>query len=99
MREVDRLMTEEVGISLLQMMENAGRCLATQARRMLGGDMRGRRMAVLAGRGGNGGGGPAADRRLAVGVAAAALGVLQPFSELTAGSPPQPTTLEWRGIT
>lgn len=40
MREVDRLMTKEVGISLLQMMENAGRCLATQARSMLGGDMR-----------------------------------------------------------
>lgn len=40
MREVDRLMTEEVRISLLQMMENAGRCLATHARGMLGGDAR-----------------------------------------------------------
>jgi NAD(P)H-hydrate epimerase len=64
MREVDRLMMEEVEISLLQMMENAGRALATQARQPLGGDVRGRRIVVLAGRGGNGGGGLAAARRL-----------------------------------
>lgn len=66
MREVDRVMIEEMGIVLLQMMENAGRTLAEQARRMLGGDVRGRRIVVLAGRGGNGGGGLAAARRLAV---------------------------------
>jgi NAD(P)H-hydrate epimerase len=65
MREVDRLMTEEAGISLVQMMENAGRCLAAHARGMLGGDVRGRQVVVLAGRGGNGGGGLAAARRLA----------------------------------
>ncbi len=64
MREVDRLMVEEAGISLLQMMENAGRALALRARAMLGGDARGRRVQVLAGRGGNGGGGLAAARRL-----------------------------------
>ncbi|HKO25151.1 MAG TPA: NAD(P)H-hydrate epimerase [Chloroflexota bacterium] len=64
MREVDRLMMEEVEISLLQMMENAGRALAAQARQLLGGDVRGRRIVVLAGRGGNGGGGLAAARRL-----------------------------------
>jgi NAD(P)H-hydrate epimerase len=46
------------------MMENAGRALAGQARRLLGGDVHGRRVAVLAGRGGNGGGGLAAARRL-----------------------------------
>lgn len=66
MREVDRLMVEEIGIVLLQMMENAGRTLAEQARRMLAGDVRGRRIVVLAGRGGNGGGGMAAARRLAI---------------------------------
>ncbi len=38
LREVDRLTVEEMGISLLQMMENAGRSLAEQARRILGGD-------------------------------------------------------------
>jgi NAD(P)H-hydrate epimerase len=64
MREVDRLMTDEMAISLLQMMENAGRALAQQARSMFGGDSRGRRVAVLAGPGGNGGGGLAAARRL-----------------------------------
>ncbi len=36
MREVDRLMVDEMGMSLLQMMENAGRSLAEQACRMLG---------------------------------------------------------------
>jgi NAD(P)H-hydrate epimerase len=66
MREVDRLMVEEVGIVLLQMMENAGRALAEQARRLLGGDLRGQRVVVLAGRGGNGGGGLAAARRLSI---------------------------------
>lgn len=36
MREVDRLMIDEMQIELLQMMENAGRALAEQARRYLG---------------------------------------------------------------
>ncbi len=75
-------MTEEVGISLLQMMENAGRCLATQARSMLGGDMRGRRIVVLAGRGGNGGGGLAAARRLAVWGAAVTVVLAQSLEEM-----------------
>jgi hypothetical protein len=57
MREVDRLMIEEFAISLEQMMENAGRNLALLARHLLGGDARGRRVLVLAGTGGNGGGG------------------------------------------
>src|SRR5260370_25268285 len=98
MREVDRLMTEEVGISLLQMMENAGRCLATQARRMLGGDMRGRRMVVLAGRGGNGGGGLAAARRLAVWGAAVTVVLAPSFLNISALPPPQPANLARIGI-
>jgi NAD(P)H-hydrate epimerase len=57
MREVDRVMMEEYGIQLIQMMENAGRALASLARaRFLGGDPRGKRVVVLAGTGGNGGG-------------------------------------------
>ncbi len=65
MREVDRLMMEEQGVLLLQMMENAGRNLAQLARqRFLDGDPRGRRVLVLAGTGGNGGGGLVAARRL-----------------------------------
>jgi NAD(P)H-hydrate epimerase len=66
MREVDRIMVEELGISLVRMMENAGRNLAQLARHMLGGDARGRAVLVLAGPGGNGGGGLVAARHLAV---------------------------------
>ena len=59
-------MVEDYGIALMQMMENAGRALADLARRrFLNGDPRGRRVTVLAGTGGNGGGGLVAARRLA----------------------------------
>ncbi|MCH9686544.1 MAG: NAD(P)H-hydrate epimerase [Deltaproteobacteria bacterium] len=65
MIEVDRAMIEDYGIVLMQMMENAGRALATLAReRFLGGDPRGRRVTVLAGTGGNGGGALVCARRL-----------------------------------
>src|SRR5690348_16849977 len=66
MREVDRIMVDELHIELLQMMENAGRCLAAHTRNWLGGEAVGRRVVVLAGSGGNGGGGLVAARRLAV---------------------------------
>ncbi|MDX1688179.1 MAG: NAD(P)H-hydrate epimerase, partial [Candidatus Promineifilaceae bacterium] len=65
MREVDRAMVEDVGIELIQMMENAGRSLAHLARaRFCGGDPRGKRIVVLAGTGGNGGGALVCARRL-----------------------------------
>lgn len=65
MREVDRAMIEEYHIELIQMMENAGRNLAHLARMpFLGGDPRGYHVVVLAGRGGNGGGGLVCPRRL-----------------------------------
>ncbi|UCG23176.1 MAG: NAD(P)H-hydrate epimerase, partial [Chloroflexota bacterium] len=64
MVEVDRLMIEEYGILLIQMMENAGRHLADMAGRMLGGQLAGRRIVVLCGRGNNGGGGMVAARHL-----------------------------------
>jgi NAD(P)H-hydrate epimerase len=65
MREVDRIMVEDLGVSMLQMMENAGRAFAELTRIQLSG-VRHRRVVVLAGRGGNGGGGMAAARRLAI---------------------------------
>ena len=66
MREVDRTMIEDFGISLLQMMENAGRNLATVVhKRFLDGEPVGKRVVVLAGPGGNGGGGLAGARHLA----------------------------------
>lgn len=65
MRLVDDLMVDVYGIALIQMMENAGRCLADLARdRFLDGDPRGRRVVVLVGTGGNGGGGLVCARRL-----------------------------------
>lgn len=64
MVEVDRLMIEDYGIWLIQMMENAGRSLAELARRLLGGDVSGRNIGVLCGAGNNGGGGMVAARHL-----------------------------------
>jgi NAD(P)H-hydrate epimerase len=63
MREVDRIAVQEFGLGILQMMENAGRNLAENALDMLGG-ARGREVTVLAGMGGNGGGGLCCARHL-----------------------------------
>ena len=65
MREVDRVAIEEVGPNLFQMMENAGRSLALSAIQLLGTDWRAQPILVLAGPGGNGGGGICAARHLA----------------------------------
>jgi NAD(P)H-hydrate epimerase len=65
MAEVDRLAVEHYRIGLMQMMENAGRELARLARaQFLGGDARRKRVAVLVGKGGNGGGALVAARHL-----------------------------------
>lgn len=65
MIEVDRRMMDEIGITLYQMMENAGLQLANVARDVfLGGNVKSKRVAVLAGSGGNGGGAIVAARRL-----------------------------------
>lgn len=64
MREVDRLMIEDYQISLLQMMENAGRNLADMAGHLLSGKVSGTAILVLCGKGNNGGGGMAAARHL-----------------------------------
>lgn len=65
MLQVDRLMIETYHIEQLQMMENAGRCLAALGReRFWGGEPRGKRVVVLAGSGGNGSGALAGARRL-----------------------------------
>jgi NAD(P)H-hydrate epimerase len=65
MVEVDRAMIETYEIELIQMMENAGRNLAHLARgRFLDGDPRGKKIVVLAGTGGNGGGALVCARRL-----------------------------------
>lgn len=62
MRELDRVAVEDFGLTLLQMMENAGRNLSDMALQMLAGKPS--VVTVLAGSGGNGGGGLCAARHL-----------------------------------
>ena len=65
MREVDRAMIEDFQILLIQMMENAGRNLAHLARtRFLKANPKDKRVIILSGTGGNGGGGLVSARRL-----------------------------------
>lgn len=63
MRTVDRVAVEDVGLRLLQLMENAGRNLAAVVRERLADADRGP-VVVFAGAGGNGGGGLCAARHL-----------------------------------
>ena len=65
MRELDRIAMEETGPNLFQMMENAGANLAALAIEELGEDGERASVLVLAGPGGNGGGGLCAARHLA----------------------------------
>jgi NAD(P)H-hydrate epimerase len=62
MREVDRIAVQDFGLSILQMMENAGRNVAANVLEMLGRTVG--EVTVLAGAGGNGGGGLCCARHL-----------------------------------
>jgi NAD(P)H-hydrate epimerase len=62
MREVDRLAVEELGLQILQMMENAGRNLCELILQTFGASAG--RIVVCAGAGGNGGGGLSCVRHL-----------------------------------
>jgi len=64
MRDVDELAIGEYGLKLEQMMELAGFNLALLARQMLGGSLEGKEIAILAGKGNNGGGGLVSARDL-----------------------------------
>jgi NAD(P)H-hydrate epimerase len=65
MARVDRIMVDELGVAVLQLMEVAGQAVAAWAReRFLGGNARGKTVLVLAGSGGNGGDGMVAARFL-----------------------------------
>ena len=64
MIEVDRLMTDVLEIKLIQMMENAGRNLARLCVHRFLQDPESKKVVVLAGTGGNGGGAMVAARRL-----------------------------------
>lgn len=65
MRDIDRVAIEETGPNLYQMMENAGRHLAYLTMETLGSSWDKAKVTVLAGKGGNGGGGLCAARHLA----------------------------------
>lgn len=64
MREVDKLMVEEIGVSIRMMMENASRNIAILARKMLGGSVKNKKIVILCGKGNNGGDGLGAARHL-----------------------------------
>jgi NAD(P)H-hydrate epimerase len=64
-KEIDRIAIEVTGPNLFQMMENAGRNLAELTLKALNGNKDGQEIIILAGTGGNGGGGICAARHLA----------------------------------
>ncbi|MBK7379988.1 MAG: NAD(P)H-hydrate epimerase [Ignavibacteriales bacterium] len=65
MIEIDRIAMEETGPNLFQMMENAGRNMAELTIKTLGKSWKQSEILILAGTGGNGGGGICAARHLA----------------------------------
>lgn len=79
MREVDRIMIEDLRIELMQMMENAGRNLARLAMQLYHPE----RVIVFAGSGGNGGGGLVAARHLANWGVAVAVVLGQPSERMS----------------
>lgn len=83
MREVDRVMVDGYGIQLVQMMENAGRNLARLAWSRFLGDNPNRSVLVLAGTGGNGGGGLVCARHLANRGARVAVATAAPLEKFT----------------
>lgn len=64
MREVDRIMIDEIGVSILMMMENASRNIAVLTRMILGGSLKNKKIIILCGKGNNGGDGLGAARHL-----------------------------------
>lgn len=85
MHAADHVATDRLGLSLLQMMENAGHQLAELTRLTLGGIVAGRSVVVLAGTGSNAGGGMVAARRLAGWGADVCVAFAQPILRLRPG--------------
>jgi len=64
MAEADRMAIEDFGIDVIALMENAGVATARVAKKMVGGDVRGKSIRCIVGRGNNGGDGLVAARHL-----------------------------------
>jgi len=94
MREVDRIMVEDLGIELMQMMENAGRNLAELALRRF----QPVAAIVLVGPGGNGGGGLVAARHLANRGVLVQVALSRPADELSGVPAHQLAILQKMGI-
>lgn len=94
MREVDRVMVEDLEIDLVRMMEGAGRCLAQVVERV----HRPGTAVVLAGSGGNGGGGLVAARHLANHGVDVSIVLSRPPDGLTAVPRQQLAILERMGV-
>lgn len=95
MREIDRVMVEELHIELVQMMENAGRNLADLALVRFAPE----RVTILAGRGGNGGGGLVVARHLANRGAHVQVVLAHQLEELTAAARHQLEIVGRMGVT
>ncbi len=93
MTEVDRLAVEAYGVTLLQMMEQAGSHLAEVVRVELGGDLKGRMVVVAVGPGNNGGGGLVAARHLMNGGASVRVILARPALRLSEAGRHQLATL------
>lgn len=93
MAQVDALATDEFGIDLLQMMEQAGSHLAELVRAELGGNLHSRRVIVAVGPGNNGGGGLAAARHLANRGASVRVILARPVNRLSEAGRHQLATL------
>lgn len=99
MIEVDRLLVAEYHIELIQMMEIAGRNLADLARtRFLEGDPRGKKVLVMAGTGGNGGGVLVCARYLQNWGANVYLALTAPTSTYRGVPAHQLEVLQWMGM-
>ncbi len=96
MEYVDRIAMDEFGLRLLQMMENAGRSLAATSLWMLEKQTGG--VLVLAGKGGNGGGGLCCARHLHNRGVSVALLLAGPEEELGAAAAHQLAILQAAGL-
>lgn len=93
MRAVDRVAVAEFGIEVLQMMEHAGRALAQTVRARTDGGV-----TILAGNGGNGGGGLCAARHLANRGVGVRVVLDRPSADLTGPAAHHHATLSAMGV-